>query len=71
MINREDLRCVLAMRGMSVKALSNKTGIPATTLHRKLKGGSHFYVWELQKICDCLNISITDSVQIVSKTTGG
>lgn len=71
MISAKEIRCVLAMREMSVQTLSHKTGIPPTTLRRKLNGGSQFYAQEIQKICDCLDISITDSVLIGSKTTGG
>lgn len=67
MITNIELCGLMSMRSIKIRDLAGATGIPATSLWRKLRGQSEFKVSELEKVCDYLGISITDSLELVSR----
>lgn len=50
----------LEVRGLTVVALSDATGIPRTTLIRRLSGRSPFTVNELGEVADALGMTSTE-----------
>lgn len=55
---------VLAARSISQRVLSEQTGIPFTTLHRRLHG-SPFTIDELEKVGAYLGITVTQLVSAI------
>ena len=41
---------------ISIRELSERTGIPQTTLYRKLRGQADFYVGEVASIAEALSV---------------
>lgn len=48
----------LKRSGRSQLSLSEESGIPRTTLLRRLSGATPFTVEELQRIADCLDVPV-------------
>lgn len=48
--------------GISLLGLANQTGIPRTTLHRRMTGHSSFYMEELHTIAKALSVPVTEFV---------
>ena len=55
-----DLRAVAARRQVTLSALSRATGIPRTTLSRKLRGHGDLTVSELVRLAVALDVSAAD-----------
>lgn len=55
-------RVVAAMEatGATVKGLAHDSGVPRSTLQRRLLGRSSFTVDELDAICDALGITLSE-----------
>ena len=49
-------------KGKSVRSLADETGIPLTTMRRKLKGIGEFTPSELFRIADALGITFMDLI---------
>lgn len=46
--------------GQSQLGVSDATGIPRTTLIRRLRGQSPFTIAELESIAECLGVTVSD-----------
>ena len=51
------LKGALAIRGISIKELGEKSGINKSALYRKLKGKSEFSRKEIEKIANVLKLT--------------
>lgn len=49
-------------RGLTQREVANASGIPLTTLHRKLSGKSPLTVIDLALICEVAGVSVLDVV---------
>lgn len=54
------LRGIIAEKGMNKGTLAKTAGMAPNSLSRKLHGNTDFKVKELAKICECLNIRLSD-----------
>jgi len=59
----------MAEKNVSALDMSERTGIPRTTLGRRLKGTSSFTVFELASIADSLGVSMVEVIQRSSALT--
>lgn len=53
-------REAISARGLTQREASEAAGIPLTTLNRKLRGQGPFDILELARLCDTLDVSLTD-----------
>lgn len=58
----EAVKTISADRGVSQRQLSEATGIPFVTLHRRFNGGKPFDMAELAAIAAVLDMSVTDII---------
>ena len=58
-----EVSATMASRGFTVRALAAATGIPRTTLSRRLSGETPFLMNELQAVCEALDTKISDLVE--------
>ncbi|WKE50371.1 helix-turn-helix transcriptional regulator [Corynebacterium tuberculostearicum] len=59
----EEIRAEMARQQISVDALSEKSGIPISTLRRSVKGQRPFTITELFVITRLLGISVVEIIQ--------
>lgn len=59
----EEIRAEMARQQISVDALSEKSGIPISTLRRSVKGQRPFTINELFVITRLLGISVVEIIQ--------
>lgn len=61
------IRAAMADRGLSQAAVSDQTGIPTSTLSRRLSGqGRAFLVTELKALAECLGLEVSELAQRAS-----
>lgn len=63
----EELRRLLAERGISGNQLAKRTGIPQPTIATKLSGKSAWTLDDLQVVCAQLDVSVADLLQWAHK----
>lgn len=61
-LTAEKVSAAVEAAGVSLLGLANQTGIPRTTLHRRMTGRSSFYMEELHSIAKVLDVPVTQFV---------
>jgi len=56
------VRLALALRGVSIAALSRATGVPANRLRSRIDGGKDFQVEELAAVCRYLEVPMHELI---------
>ena len=60
MVNTNLLKAKIIECGFTQKDLSMATGIGTTALNQKIRGRADFKVSEVQRVCDALNIPVSE-----------
>lgn len=60
MYKKELMKIAIADSGMTIKAISNKTGIQYETLRRKLNGRNPWYLDEVVKVALVLRLTAAE-----------
>lgn len=61
-VTAEAVRTAYKNAGATIATLSEDTGIPSTTLKRRLNGSTSFHLDELARIAKSLNVSLGDLI---------
>ena len=67
MVDIERLNAVIADSGMTIKAISTRSGIPRYTLDRRLKGHGDFTAREIVGLTSALRLTTTERNEIFLK----
>ena len=64
MFKKNEFRAMLARKEISVGEIAKALSIDPATLSRKISGQSDFYRSEIEKLCEILNLTTEETLQI-------
>ena len=69
MFDEKRFKAQVVLQGMTIKQVAEELNIDSATLYRKMSGKSDFFRWEIQKLCEILDIKDPASIFFAEELT--